>query len=162
MRSYEFSLRLNREVTAPQSIGATRAIAVVLALYLRELLPRYGIGVSAAAPASSGDSGHDLRVSLFGRSGASGPVELLVQVKAYGRGRVSVSEIQHLSELVRQRGGDTGGLLVTNTPTTCSGQPPACPNGAQHDYTGPAVHDDPDAGRPGRCRERPHRAMRDR
>lgn len=36
--------------------------------------------------------------------------------------------------------------------------PAAHPQGAQHDRTGSAVHDDPDAEGTGGCRERPYRA----
>jgi len=69
-----------------------------------ELLVRYGYDITQAAER---DSGYDLR-TVRPQDGA----EVLVEIKAYRRNsRVSVSEIQRLAALVRQRGAH--GMLVT-------------------------------------------------
>jgi len=79
-----------------------------------ELLVRYGYDTTQAAER---DSGYDLR-TVRPQDGA----EVLVEVKAYRpNSRVSVSEIQRLAALVRQRGAH-GMLVTTGQLTSVAGQ----------------------------------------
>jgi TIR domain/Restriction endonuclease len=73
-----------------------------------ELLQRYGYAITSDSAQT--DAGYDLRAEL---PGMESPDDFIVQVKAYRSSRVSVSDIQRLSELVRRRGA-VRGLLVTS------------------------------------------------
>ncbi len=76
-----------------------------------ELLQRYGYAI--APNLVQADAGYDLHAVHSGQPGTEGPDDFLVQVKAYRSSRVSVNDIQRLSELVR-RSGAVRGLLVTS------------------------------------------------